>query len=114
MRMARNSAKLSAAQLSVMSGVPVCTIRSLECKVSRSGRIDTLELLADALGRMGFRESKFAEFERVFSEVYQEYMESFADDLKDDKEMVYSRAVLDRELKQYTGKLFAPAEERYR
>lgn len=38
------------AQLSVMSGVPVCTIRSLECKVSRSGRIDTLELLADALG----------------------------------------------------------------
>lgn len=44
----------------------------------------------------------------------QEYMESFADDLKDDKEMVYSRAVLDRELKQYTGKLFAPAEERYR
>ena len=50
MRMARNSAKLSAAQLSVMSGVPVCTIRSLECKVSRSGRIDTLELLADALG----------------------------------------------------------------
>lgn len=41
---------LSEAQLSVMSGVPVCTIRSLECKVSRSGRIDTLELLADALG----------------------------------------------------------------
>lgn len=38
------------AQLSVMSGVPVCTIRSLECNVSRSGRIDTLELLADALG----------------------------------------------------------------
>lgn len=50
MRMARNSAMLSTAQLSVMSGVPVCTIRSLECNVSRSGRIDTLELLADALG----------------------------------------------------------------
>lgn len=77
-------------------------------------RVLTLDYVTVALGRMGFRESKFAEFERVFSEVYQEYMESFADDLKDDKEMVYSRAVLDRELKQYTGKLFTPAEERYR
>lgn len=87
MRMARNSAMLSTAQLSVMSGVPVCTIRSLECNVSRSGRIDTLELLADALGIS-----------------IDEYV----------GHMVYSRAVLDRELKQYTGKLFAPAEERYR
>ena len=77
-------------------------------------RVLTLDYVTVALGRMGFRESKFAEFERVFSEVYQEYMESFADDLKDDKEMVYSRAVLDMELKQYTGKLFAPAKERYR
>lgn len=77
-------------------------------------RVFTFDHVTIALGRMGFRESKFREFDRVLSEVYQEYMKDYADDLKDDKEMVYSRALLDRELKQYTGKLFAPAEERYR
>lgn len=50
MRMARHNAKVSIRQLSKLSGVPGCTISGLENNVSRSGRIDTLELLADALG----------------------------------------------------------------
>ena len=41
-------------------------------------------------------------------------MTDYADDLKDDKSMEYSRACLDRELKQYTGKFFVPEEERYK
>lgn len=76
-------------------------------------RVFTMDHVTVALGRMGFRESKFREFDKVLSEVYDDYMTAYADDLKDDKEMVYSRAVLDRELKQYTGNLFVPEQVRY-
>ena len=67
-----------------------------------------------ALGRMGFRESKFREFDRVLTDVVKEYMADYSADLKDDKSMEYSRACLDRELKQYTGKFFVPEKERYK
>ena len=77
-------------------------------------RVFTLDHVTVALGRMGFRESKFKEFDRVLTEVFQEYMEDYSTDLKDDKSMEYSRACLDRELKMYTGKLFVPEEVRYR
>lgn len=49
MRKARNRAKISATQLSRISGVPVATIYTLERGTTRNGRIDTIELLADAL-----------------------------------------------------------------
>ena len=77
-------------------------------------RVFTLDHVTVALGRMGFRESKFREFDRVLTEVVKEYMADYSTDLKDDKSMEYSRACLDRELKQYTGKLFVPEEERYK
>ena len=77
-------------------------------------RVFTLDHVTVALGRMGFRESKFKEFDRVLTEVLNEYMADYSTDLKDDKSMEYSRACLDRELKQYTGKLFVPEEERYK
>lgn len=77
-------------------------------------RVFTLDHVTIALGRMGFRETKFKEFDKVLTEVFGEYMKDYSDDLKDDKEMVYSRELLDRELKQYTGKFFVPAEERYK
>lgn len=72
-----------------------------------------LDQVTVALGRMGFRESKFRELDKVLTEVAEEYMRLFAEDIKDDKEMVYSRELLDRELKQYVGKLYAPIEQRY-
>ena len=75
-------------------------------------RVFVLDHVTVALGRMGFRESKFKEFDRVLTEVFQEYMADYSADLKDDKSMEYSRACLDRELKQYTGKFFVPEEER--
>ena len=74
----------------------------------------TLDHVPVALGRLGFRESKFRELEKVLTEVFQEYMADYSTDLKDDKSMEYSRACLDRELKQYTGKFFVPEEERYK
>ena len=83
-------------------------------EIRRLTRIFTLDHVTIALGRMGFRESKFREFDRVLAEVFQEYMAEYHADLKDDRYMEYSRACLDRELKQYTGKLFVPEEVRYR
>lgn len=77
-------------------------------------RVWMMDHVTIALGRMGFRETKFKEFDRVLTEVIKEYMTDYAADLKDDKEMVYSRACLDRELKQYTGSMFVPEYERYR
>lgn len=77
-------------------------------------RIFTLDHVTVALGRMGFREAKFKEFDRVLTQVYEEYMEDYREDLKVDREMAYSTSLLDRELAQYTGKLFVPREERYR
>jgi len=77
-------------------------------------RVFMLDHVSVALGRMGFRETKFREFDRILTEVMAEYMEDYKSDLKDDKTMEYSRACLDRELKQYTGSLFVPEEERYR
>lgn len=76
-------------------------------------RVFTYDHVTIALGRMGFREAKFREFDMVLTEVYQEYMKDYADDLKDDKEMVYSRAAFERELKMYTGGVYSPPEERY-
>jgi transcriptional regulator with XRE-family HTH domain len=40
---------MSATQLSRISGVPATTIYALERGTARNGRIDTIELLADAL-----------------------------------------------------------------
>ena len=77
-------------------------------------RVFVLDHVTVALGRMGFRESKFKEFDRVLTEVFNEYMADYSTDLKDDKSMEYSRACLDRELKMYTGKFFVPEEERYK
>lgn len=77
-------------------------------------RVWMLDHVTIALGRMGFREAKFRELDKVLDEVTKEYMADYAEDLKSDKNMEYSRACLDRELKQYTGKLFVPEEERYK
>ena len=77
-------------------------------------RVFTLDHVTVALGRMGFRESKFREFDRVLTEVFQEYMTDYSTDLKDDKSMEYSRAWLDCELEQYTGVLVVPEKERYK
>lgn len=50
MRKARLDAGLSIVQLSDMSGIGQTTISLLERKSLRGGWIDTIEILADALG----------------------------------------------------------------
>lgn len=79
----------------------------------RHSRIFMLDMVAIALGRMGFRETKFREFDKVLNEVCDEYSKLILDDSTADFELVYSKAYLDRELKQYTGKMFADYDSRY-
>ena len=81
--------------------------------VRHFARVWQLDQVTIALGRMGFRESKFREFDKVLNEVEKEYIQLHAEDHKDDKEMWYSRELFERELKQYTGKMYAPENERY-
>ena len=50
-------------------------------------RVFTLDHVTVALGCMGFRESKFKEFDCVLTEVFQEYMADYSADLQDDKAM---------------------------
>lgn len=83
-------------------------------EIRHAARVGQLDFVTIALGRMGWREAKFREFDKVLAEVTQEYMQDYAEDLKADKDMEYSKDCLDRELKQYTGKLFIPIEDRYR
>ena len=49
----------------------------------------------------------------MLSAVYIEFAKAFTDDLKDDKECVYTKECLDRELQQYCGASFEPYEKRY-
>lgn len=82
-------------------------------EVRRSTRTFQMDLVTLALGRMGWRESKFREFDKVLAEVADEYSREIIDDSKTDSELWYSKDVMDRELKQYTGSFFCPYEKRY-
>lgn len=73
-----------------------------------------LDMLTVALGRMGYGEKRLADFEKQFSAAYIEYDKLRRDDEKADKEGIYYKSVLDRELAQYCGSLFEPYEKRYR
>lgn len=83
-------------------------------EIRHFARVWQLDQVTLALGRMGFRESKFRQLDKVLNEVEMEYIGLHADDFKDDKEMVYSREIFERELRQYTGKMYASEQERYR
>ena len=82
-------------------------------EVRRATRTFQMDLVTLALGRMGWRESKFREFDKVLAEVADEYSREIIDDSKTDLDLWYSKDVMDRELRQYTGSFFVPHEQRY-
>lgn len=82
--------------------------------VRHHARLFQMDLVTLALGRMGWRESKFREFNRVLDEVAIEYSKDILEDAKQDADMWYSKHTLDRELAQYVGSLFVPYEQRYK
>ena len=72
-----------------------------------------MDMVTLALGRMGWGEKRFRDFDKVLSEVCTEYADEIIADGRVDVDLEYSKTVLDRELKQYVGKMFVPYEERY-
>lgn len=89
-------------------------IDKLEQEARRITKTHTLDMVTCALGRMGFREKRFRDFDKVLTEVCKDYAVLITDDEKADKDLVYSKYCLDRELQQYVGSLFLPYDERYR
>ena len=82
-------------------------------EVGHHSRTFMLDMVTLALGRMGKREAFFREFDKVLSQVAEEYSREIIDDSKTDLDLWYSKDVMDRELKQYTGSFFVPHEQRY-
>ena len=85
-----------------------------ENHIRHHSRVFMLDHVTIALGRLGWEEEQFREFDKMLKDVVAEYMDDYSTDYKCDREMVYSRKCLDREMRQYVGSLFVPEEERYR
>ena len=73
------------------------------------------------MGNAGFEKmavplaKKFDELDRMLTQVTTEYCRDILEDAKGDREIVYSKDVLDREIRQYVGeKRFIPYEERHK
>ncbi len=80
----------------------------------RQSRTYMLDMVTIALGRMGFRESRFNKFDELLAEACKDYGEIILEDVKVDKELWYSKDKLDAELKRYVGGRFVPWDERYK
>ena len=81
--------------------------------VRHQSRVFMLDLVTLALGRLGWGEKRFAQFDRMLTEVSDEYAKLIIEDSGDDEELVYAKACLGRELQRYVGKRFVPYDERY-
>lgn len=84
-----------------------------EAEAAHFARVGMMDLVTIALGRLGFNEDDFREFDHKMTEVAAEYSELIADDAKDDPDLWYSSETRERELRQYVGSLYVPVEERY-
>lgn len=85
-----------------------------EAEVRHHSHVYMLDMVTLALGRMGWGEKRLKDFDAKLTEVSREFSELILDDVQDDPSIEYTKAVLDRELAQYTGSLFVPYDERYR
>ena len=84
-----------------------------EREIRHHTRVYMMDMVTIALGRMGFREARFKKFDELLTQAAKDYADLITNDVREDKEMVYSKATLDRELAQYTGSMFVPYERRY-
>ena len=85
-----------------------------EAEVRRHSHTYMLDMVTLALGRMGFGEKRLREFDAKLTEASKDFAELILADAKDDPGIEYTKAVLDRELKQYTGTMFVPYDVRYK
>ena len=84
-----------------------------EKQIRHHTRVYMLDMITCALGRLGWGEQRLRKFDEMLTEVSKDYADLITSDVREDKDMVYSKATLDRELAQYTGSMFVPYERRY-
>lgn len=84
-----------------------------EKQIRHHTRVYMLDMVTCALGRLGWGEQRLRKFDEVLTQVSKDYAEIINADIKEDPDMVYAKATLDRELQQYVGSLFVPYERRY-
>lgn len=82
-------------------------------EVRHHSRVFMMDIVTIALGRLGWGEKRFEKFDKMLTEVSEEYAKLILQDTGDDKDLVYTKACLDRELKRYVGERFVPYDERY-
>lgn len=80
----------------------------------RLARTYMLDMVTIALGRMGWRETRFRKFDEALTAACEDYGKLILDDSKTDKDIWYSKDKLDEELKRYVGSLYVPYDERYK
>ena len=85
-----------------------------EKQIRHHTRVYMMDMVTVALGRLGWGEQRLRKFDAMLTEVSKDYADLITEDIKEDPDMVYAKATLDRELQQYVGGLFIPYEERYR
>ena len=84
-----------------------------DAMVRHHARVFMMDMVTIALGRMGWGEKRFEKFDKVLSEVSDEYSKLILEDASDDQDIVYSKACLDREIQRYVGGRFVSYDERY-
>lgn len=79
------------------------------------GRTFAYDMACIALGRMSeeHREEFFSEFLKQMKQAELDYGELFAEDSKDDAELWYTGAKIDKEIQDYVGNNFEPFKSRY-
>lgn len=85
-----------------------------EKQIRHHTRVYMLDMVTVALGRLGWGEQRLRKFDAILTEVSKDYADLINEDVKEDPDMVYAKATLDRELQQYVGGLFLTYEERYK
>ena len=85
-----------------------------EREIRHHTRVYMMDMVTVALGRLGWGEQRLRKFDEKLTEVSKDYADLITTDIKEDPDMVYAKATLDRELQQYVGGLFLPYEERYK
>lgn len=84
-----------------------------EREIRHHTHVYMMDMVTVALGRLGWGEQRLRKFDEMLTEVSKDYADLITSDVREDKDMVYSKATLDRELAQYTGSMFVPYERRY-
>lgn len=90
------------------------TIDAKRLEWIEQSRFLTMDMVTIALGRMGFRATKFSEFFPTVNEVWMDYNDLMREVYKEDPDLWEAKAKIDREIKLYVGEeLFVPYDKRH-